>query len=306
MLKTIRCPKCNHKTTIEGNPEEIKNIQCPNCGLKGKFTFPKEIEEAHVFEEIDERPLGVTILAVFQIIAIILSIIVLIAIPLIFFEPMNDSFGLPLVGILFLYSFFMLPISLVLAYGLFTGEEWARFSLVLIEITSVIASFIRVDIISATIPVFIIWYLYKPHVKKYFKTKEGLRIYIKVIIIVGFAILLIFNSWMAFAFSPLNMMNKGNVFHKIPDSRYYGTWENETRNIEITFYSNESFYIKNETHSHWGAWDNTVDPWPILILNWVDGEGRYMPLFLDDNRVTFAQESGKSGFFCLAELERKL
>ena len=48
MLKTIRCPKCNHKTTIEGNSEEIKNIQCPNCGLKGKFTFPKEIENSQV------------------------------------------------------------------------------------------------------------------------------------------------------------------------------------------------------------------------------------------------------------------
>lgn len=207
MIKTIKCPKCNHSTTIEGNPEETKEIECPNCGLKGKFTFPKEIESPQVIEEIVERPLGITILAVFQIIAIIISIVVLIAIPLIFFEPMNDFFGLPLVGILFLYSLFMLPISLLLAYGLFIGEEWARFALVLIEITSVIASIIRFNLISAIIPFIIILYLYQPHVKKYFRTEQGLTKNIKAIIIVGFAILLIFDGWIAFVFSPFNMHN---------------------------------------------------------------------------------------------------
>lgn len=48
MVKTIRCPKCNHIMTISGNSGEKKEIECSNCGLKGKFTFPKEIESSDV------------------------------------------------------------------------------------------------------------------------------------------------------------------------------------------------------------------------------------------------------------------
>jgi len=40
--KTIMCPKCKHQITIEGNPGEKATLTCPNCNLKGVFTFPGE------------------------------------------------------------------------------------------------------------------------------------------------------------------------------------------------------------------------------------------------------------------------
>ena len=40
--KTIMCPKCKHQITIEGNPGEKATLTCPNCNLKGVFTFPAE------------------------------------------------------------------------------------------------------------------------------------------------------------------------------------------------------------------------------------------------------------------------
>jgi Zn ribbon nucleic-acid-binding protein len=215
MIKKIRCPKCKHSTTIAGNPEEIKEIECPNCGLKGKFTFPKEIEEVHVFKEIAERPLGISILTILQIIAIIISIIVLIVIPLYSYESINDIFGIPIIEILFVYSLFIIPIAVLLAYGLFTGREWARFASVLFNVTSIIASIIRFNLYGAIIPFFIIYYLNQPHVKKYFKTELGLNKNVKTFIIVGFAILLIFSGYTAFLLNPINLMN--NMHSKMLD-----------------------------------------------------------------------------------------
>jgi len=40
--KTVMCPQCKHQITIEGNPGETVILTCPNCNLKGKFTFPGE------------------------------------------------------------------------------------------------------------------------------------------------------------------------------------------------------------------------------------------------------------------------
>lgn len=215
MIKKIKCPKCDHQTTIAGNPEETKEIECPNCGLKGKFTFPKEIEEVHVFEEIDERPLGITILTILQIIAIITLIIVLIVIPLYSYGSINEFFGFPIIEILFLYSLFIIPIAVLLTYGLFTGREWARFSSVLFNVISIITSIIRFNLYGAIIPSFIIYYLHQPHVKKYFKTGLGLDKNVKTFIIVGFAFLLIFSGYTAFLLNPINLVH--NVYSKMSD-----------------------------------------------------------------------------------------
>jgi len=42
ITKTIRCPNCKTHVTIEGNPGEKIVVTCPNCNLKGVFTFPGE------------------------------------------------------------------------------------------------------------------------------------------------------------------------------------------------------------------------------------------------------------------------
>ena len=40
--KKVECPKCKTHITVEGNPGETTILSCPNCNLKGKYTFPKE------------------------------------------------------------------------------------------------------------------------------------------------------------------------------------------------------------------------------------------------------------------------
>lgn len=39
-IKKIRCPKCHEIFTISGNFGEDIKVNCPVCGLAGKFTFP--------------------------------------------------------------------------------------------------------------------------------------------------------------------------------------------------------------------------------------------------------------------------
>jgi len=38
--KTIMCPNCKNKLTIQGNPGEKIYITCPKCDTKGKYIFP--------------------------------------------------------------------------------------------------------------------------------------------------------------------------------------------------------------------------------------------------------------------------
>jgi len=43
--KTVECPKCKTHVTVQGNPGETTVLLCPNCNIKGKFTFQKEKTE---------------------------------------------------------------------------------------------------------------------------------------------------------------------------------------------------------------------------------------------------------------------
>ncbi len=38
--KKIKCPRCGHEETINGQPGENKIISCPQCNTEGLFTFP--------------------------------------------------------------------------------------------------------------------------------------------------------------------------------------------------------------------------------------------------------------------------
>ena len=131
------------------------------------------------------------------------------------YESINEIFGFPIIEILFLYSLFVIPIAVLLAYGLFTGREWARFSSVLFNVISIITSIIRFNLYGAIIPSFIIYYLHQAHVKKYFKTELGLNKNVKTFIIVGFAFLLIFSGYTAFLLNPINLVH--NVYSKMSD-----------------------------------------------------------------------------------------
>lgn len=45
MSKEVKCPHCDTSIQIEGLPGEQKILVCPNCGLKGQFTFPSTSSE---------------------------------------------------------------------------------------------------------------------------------------------------------------------------------------------------------------------------------------------------------------------
>ncbi|MCK5112231.1 MAG: ATP-binding cassette domain-containing protein, partial [Thermoplasmatales archaeon] len=40
--KTLMCPNCKSKVTLQGDPGEKIHVTCPNCNTKGMFTFPEE------------------------------------------------------------------------------------------------------------------------------------------------------------------------------------------------------------------------------------------------------------------------
>jgi ABC-2 type transport system ATP-binding protein len=40
ITKTVMCPNCKHRITIQGNPGEKIHISCSECKTKGIFTFP--------------------------------------------------------------------------------------------------------------------------------------------------------------------------------------------------------------------------------------------------------------------------
>lgn len=120
------------------------------------------------------RPLGVTIIAILIVISGIL--ILLVGIGLV-------ALG-PIIGIVFvLFGFISLAVGiayLVMAYGLLKGRAWAWTISTIVLIIGIILEIISIprtiasgsslsgDIISIAISVFILYYLYRPHVKSYF------------------------------------------------------------------------------------------------------------------------------------------
>ena len=45
ITKTLMCPNCKDKITIQGNPGEKVQITCSKCNIKGVFKFPEEVTE---------------------------------------------------------------------------------------------------------------------------------------------------------------------------------------------------------------------------------------------------------------------
>ena len=43
----IKCPKCEHQLSVQGDPGDQLYITCPKCDTYGKYTFPMEKIEAH-------------------------------------------------------------------------------------------------------------------------------------------------------------------------------------------------------------------------------------------------------------------
>ncbi|QOJ78558.1 hypothetical protein IG193_07320 [Infirmifilum lucidum] len=127
-----------------------------------------------------ERPLGVTILAVlgflFSALAI-LSGIALMAFGLIgdmIFRKAPLPLLFPLVaGAVGLLMLVLGGITLVVSWGLWTGQSWAWWIEVILHALNALFSLAELPrgIISLVISALILYYLFKPHVKEYFGVK---------------------------------------------------------------------------------------------------------------------------------------
>jgi hypothetical protein len=62
-------------------------------------------------------------------------------------------------------------VSLVVAWGLWTGKRWARMCALIFAILSIILSLISFHIIGLVIDVIIVYYLTRPNVKQFFTKK---------------------------------------------------------------------------------------------------------------------------------------
>ncbi|MCD6483060.1 MAG: signal peptidase I [Candidatus Aenigmarchaeota archaeon] len=78
MKKTIVCPNCRTRVTVDGLPGERVFVTCPRCNTPGFFTFPKTVEPKHLKQKKEEvepskilltprRLLAIGIAAVFTI-----------------------------------------------------------------------------------------------------------------------------------------------------------------------------------------------------------------------------------------------
>lgn len=109
-----------------------------------------------------ERPLGVTILAILQMLGGIIALIGGIGgIALMYF--------LPLLGILGAVLLIVGLIELFVGYGLWGMKSWAWTWAMIINILNIILSIVQFDIVGLIIPLIIVIYLNQPDIKSRFR-----------------------------------------------------------------------------------------------------------------------------------------
>ncbi len=116
-----------------------------------------------------KRPLGVSIIAILQIIGAILPVIIVIAIPIYLYNiKMEYLLNDPVIKLSLIYVIIMIPILILLAIGLLKGMNGARIITIILHFISIITALISFNIISIFISFIIIYYLTRPHVKDFF------------------------------------------------------------------------------------------------------------------------------------------
>ena len=108
-----------------------------------------------------DRPLGVTILAILQLLGGIISVFGGLAIVMIF--PV--IFTLILGAILLIVGL----VGLIVGWGLYTMKSWAWMLAMILNIINIILGIINFDLISLIIPVIIVIYLNQPDIKSRFR-----------------------------------------------------------------------------------------------------------------------------------------
>ncbi len=167
------CPKCGEEVPEEGQ-------FCPNCG-QDLATPVTPAQAPSVSEEFVERPTGVTILAALQVLAglvfVVFGAIVLIVAGLLRIwgvRPQAPMLPLFLGGLIIaVVGGIMVIIGIVsfaVAYGYMNGRGWAWTLGLVIAVLGLIMGILSLPngVIGILIDALIIYYLTRPHVKRFF------------------------------------------------------------------------------------------------------------------------------------------
>lgn len=158
-LKNDTKKETTQNKTLQNNSNENK----PNS------TKPNEIRVTSTRNYV--RPLGVTIIAILEIISGISSIVIgAVFSMLVGFVGADvfDMIGTSIMGIVSGTMVAMGVVAFVLAWGLLKGKSWAWTVTLIFTILNVIISIPSMNPISLAINFVILYYLYRPHVKAYF------------------------------------------------------------------------------------------------------------------------------------------
>ena len=74
----------------------------------------------------------------------------------------------PIIKLSLIYLIIMIPISIILAIGLLKGVNGARVIVLILHVISIITALISFNIFGIFIPLIIVYYLTRPHVKDFF------------------------------------------------------------------------------------------------------------------------------------------
>ena len=267
-LYKIKCDTCgkeidlwNAYDLVSQDGRRLKVCKdCKNMEVqKGKLSMPatNNTWEYTTKNEVKrKRPSGITFLAILQIIETLIIIGVLVAIPILLEGKTIQLLGEPLFYFLIIYAMIMIPISLLLAYGLLKGREWARFYTRFFQLINIISALLRFNILGIFIPIYILIYLGKPHVLQFFDKKSPLDSRFWPLVIIGVIALLIVSSSLAFYTNPLVQENilKNNAISS-REALLIGTWHNTDGTIVLTFNPDHTCGATKDDLTYNGTWE---------------------------------------------------
>jgi DNA-directed RNA polymerase subunit RPC12/RpoP len=165
------CSKCGKELS-----EDVETpFNCPNCGRVRVTTTPPKAKQ--IFPIKKGRPQGVTLIAILNLIAGVAGTILGLIVVAMFstglkFGGLMGTFAayLSLAGIA---MFFVGLFSLFVGWGLWKGAEWAWTLTVILEIIGIIFGIMAIMVTPFAVAVLIngliLYYLFKPNVKEWFK-----------------------------------------------------------------------------------------------------------------------------------------
>lgn len=143
---------------------------------------------------IHHRLFTINLIIAFQIIGIILFLFLLIAVPQLYKGPFFILYILSAV--------LLIPTTVVLSYGLYTGREWARFYSRLFQVINITSAILQFSLFGLIFPVAIYIYLGRPEVIDSFATGRDLEEKYHVFILAMLILIVIVNSMLAVYANP--------------------------------------------------------------------------------------------------------